>query len=510
MTQVHQPLQNTAPPLSWEHLEPSLKAAISGMSEDELASLEQTILPAAEAARTDKLSTYRPYPKQMQFHAAGAKYRERLLMAANQVGKTWGGGFELAMHLTGRYPDNWPGLRFKRPTRWIAGSETAELTKKGIQRVMLGAPEMRDQWGTGTIPKECLINTSPRHSVPDAVASITVRHIDGGQSVLQLASYDQGRERWQADTVDGVWFDEEPPLEIYTEGITRTNTSLGPVIVTFTPLMGESAVVKRFRREQNPDRIIISMTLEDAGHYTAEQRAKIEASYPEHEREARARGIPVLGSGLVFPVARSVISVAAFEVPAHWPAIGGIDFGWDHPTAGVKLRHDRDGDVIYVTNAYRQARQLPLVHVAALKEWDGKDHKLPWAWPHDGLQHDKQSGVQTAEDYRKKGLEMLAERAMFEDGSHGVEAGITQLHDRMVTGRFKVFAHLNDWFEEQASYHRKDGLIVKEADDLMSATRYAYMMRRHAIVIDPIPVDRYGKRDRYSRDKSHKGSPMAA
>jgi hypothetical protein len=44
---------------------------------------------------------------------------------------------------------------------------------------------------------------------------------------------------------------------------------------------------------------------------------------------------------------------------------------------------------------------------------------------------------------------------------------------RMEAGKFKVFAELNDWFEEFRLYHRKDGRVVKERDDLMSATRYA-------------------------------------
>jgi hypothetical protein len=51
---------------------------------------------------------------------------------------------------------------------------------------------------------------------------------------------------------------------------------------------------------------------------------------------------------------------------------------------------------------------------------------------------------------------------------------------RIESGRFKVFKHLNDWFEEFRLYHRKDGKVVKEGDDLMAATRYAIMMLRHA------------------------------
>jgi hypothetical protein len=60
------------------------------------------------------------------------------------------------------------------------------------------------------------------------------------------------------------------------------------------------------------------------------------------------------------------------------------------------------------------------------------------------------------------------------------EAGIQEMLTRMMSGRFKVFRHLNAWFEEFDLYHRKDGLIVKVDDDLMSATRVGIMDLRHA------------------------------
>jgi hypothetical protein len=44
----------------------------------------------------------RQYARHMEFFEAGAKYRERCMMAANRVGKTLGaGGYETAAHLTG-------------------------------------------------------------------------------------------------------------------------------------------------------------------------------------------------------------------------------------------------------------------------------------------------------------------------------------------------------------------------------------------------------------------------
>lgn len=224
-------------------------------------------------------------------------------------------------------------------------------------------------------------------------------------------------------------------------------------------------------------RHVTRMTIEDADHYTPEQRAAIIASYPPHERKARAEGIPSLGSGRVFPVDEDLIRVRAFDIPANWAQIGGIDFGWDHPTAACRLAWDRDTDVLYVTASYGVREAVPLVHAAALKAWGAW---LPWAWPHDGLQHDKGSGEAIAEQYRRQGLNMLDERATFENGSSGLEAGVSEMLERMQTGRWKVFDHLEDWFAEFRLYHRKDGLIVKQNDDRLAAVRYGMMMKRFA------------------------------
>jgi len=405
-----------------------------------------------------------------------------MLMAGNQVGKTLSAAFEVAMHLTGKYPEWWTGKRFTENVRWLAGSESAELTRKGIQRLLLGPPENEAQWGTGAIPKADVVDWARRQGVPDAVATINVQHYDldgkpDGISSVQLATYDQGRTKWQADTVHGVWFDEEPPEDIYFEGITRTNTTLGPVMTTLTPLMGVSNVVKRFYLDKEPSTHLTMMDIADAEHYTPEQRAAIIASYPAHERKARTKGIPQLGSGRVFPIDDDEIKIQAFPIPAHWPQIAGIDFGWDHPSAAARLAWDRDADCIYVIATHRQREQTPVMFAASVKPWGAW---LPWAWPHDGLQHDKGSGEQLAKQYKEQGLAMHPQRATFEDGSNGVEAGITGMLDRMQTGRLKIFSHLTEWFEEFNLYHRKDGLIVKKGDDLLSATRYAMMMRRFA------------------------------
>jgi hypothetical protein len=225
-------------------------------------------------------------------------------------------------------------------------------------------------------------------------------------------------------------------------------------------------------------RFVTFMTIDDAEHYSPEQRAAIVASYPEAEREARAKGIPVLGSGRVFPVSEDKIKVDPFPIPKYWAQIIGIDFGWDHPFGAARLAWDKDTDTIYVTACYRERQATPPIHAAAIKPWGAW---IPVAWPHDGLQHDKSSGLQLKDQYATHGLNMWQEHATHDAGGFGIEAGISEMLERMQTGRLKVFSNLNEWLEEFRLYHRKDGLIVKLADDILSATRIAVMMKRYAL-----------------------------
>lgn len=437
----------------------------------------------------NKLADYRPYKKQAAFHAAGADpaVRERLLMAANQVGKTWSAAFEVAMHLTGKYPDGWQGAQFDDPVTGWAASETSQGTRDTVQRLLLGQP---GSWGTGAIPKADILEIKrAAHGVADAVETILVRHVSGGTSRITMKTYDQGRERWQGETLDFVWFDEEPPEDIYIEGLTRTNATAGIVWVTFTPLKGMSSVVKRFLLDKQPGTHVTTMTIEDAEHYTPAQRIAIINSYPAHERDARSKGIPTLGSGKIFPVDERSIKEKSVAIPSHWPRIAGIDFGWQHPTAGAWIAWDRDTDTVHVYDCYRVSEATPAVHASTFR---AKGQWVPVAWPHDG-NNDTAAGENLATQYRKHGLNMLKARVTHApakgkpegSGGNSVEAGLMDMLDRFQTGRLKIAEHLEDLFSEIRLYHRDDGKVVKIDDDIISALRYALMMLRFAIVNEP-------------------------
>lgn len=211
------------------------------------------LLQAREAkAKLRKIDTYYPpggvlgrenYPKHMDFLTAGKKYRERCFIAANRVGKTQLGAYEISCHMTGEYPEWWPGRVFDHPVKvWCAG-DTGKTVRDIIQLELLGPP---GEYGTGMIPGEAIEKTTPKHGLPDAVEGIYVKHKSGGTSSASLKSYDQGRRSFQGTAIDAIWLDEECDMSIYSECLLRTMTTGGVVMVTFTPLMGITDVVKSF------------------------------------------------------------------------------------------------------------------------------------------------------------------------------------------------------------------------------------------------------------------------
>lgn len=191
------------------------------------------------------------YPKHMEHYKAGAKYKERCLMAANRVGKTIAGAYEMTAHLTGRYPNWWEGKRFDHPVSAWACGDTAETVRDIGQLELLGHI---DSIGTGMIPFSDIVGTPPRKpGIPDAIELVNVKHKSGGVSTLGFKAYAKGRKSFQGTAKHVVWLDEEPDSSIYSECLLRTMTVQGIVIATFTPLLGLSDVVMSFLPKEGPD-----------------------------------------------------------------------------------------------------------------------------------------------------------------------------------------------------------------------------------------------------------------
>ena len=425
------------------------------------------------------------YPWQYECIHASLASKQRLIMAANRVGKTFLASYELSCHLTGQYHPDWDGIRFDHPIHAWALGVSSEQIRDVLQKTIFGLLTSDGFDNSGLIPNDHVIEMI-RAITPKLAKDVFIKHVSGGRSQLSFKSYTQGQHALMGSTVDFALIDEEPEdLEIYPQVLTRTldgnKGKGGYVLLSFTPENGYTGLVEQFLSDLKPGQYLKNVTWDDAPHLDKETKEQILASYPDYQRDMRSRGIPLKGTGVVFPISEEKIRIEPFKIPAWWPKIIGIDFGWDHPTALVWMAWDRDNDTLYVYDVYkgRETESLP-VYVAPIIR--SKGDWIPVAWPHDGFQHDKGSGKQLTEQYREQGVEMLSQHATFENGSNGVEEGIFELFGRFTTNRFKVFSQCHEWFEELRLYHRKNGKIVKERDDLLSATRYALMMLRYAEV----------------------------
>ena len=445
--------------------------------------------------RFNKIDQYDPYPYQQDFHKTGETNSQRLLMAANRIGKSYCGAAEMSYHLTGMYPDWWQGRRFKQPITAWAGGVSNETTRDIVQAELLGSPDDPEAFGSGAVPEKYIIKTERKPGVPNAKSVALIRHISGGNSSLHFKAYEMGVDKWQGRSVDVVWLDEEPSRELYSQAVTRTLDRRGMVYMTFTPEQGMTETVASFMNRIQKGQSLTNATWDDAsekvksmkgqdGHLSEDVMKQILSAYAPHEREMRRYGRPTIGSGLIFPVNEEDLMIDPIVIEDHWPRVAAIDFGWDHPTAVVWCAIDQEEDTFYIYDCYRASKASPSVHASIIKQ---RPSFIPIVYPHDGNRRDSMGNPGLAEQYRGHGCNFTLDH--FHNppglgqtkGSNSVEEGLMAMLQSMEAGKFKVFSTLPDWFEEYRMYHRKDNKVVAIRDDLMSATRYAFQSQRHAI-----------------------------
>lgn len=452
------------------------------------AEKEQLALLLEEKERRKHVFRYKVlyailYAWQREFIAATLEYTQVCLIAANRIGKTFTGTYVDAIHALGDYPDDWEGYRFDHaPLIWCLGY-SGEKTRDLLQAPIVGRKN-GDTFDGGLIPPDRILGYESMTGTPNALRTVFVQHASGGVARIQFWSYSQGQHALMGDDVDFYHIDEEPrDTAIFPQVLVRTASGDkgrgGRGILTFTPENGRTEMVIQFMDTPSRAQTCMQKGWDDAPHLSDKVKEDLLASFPAHQREMRTKGVPMLGHGRIYDLAEDSITCASFEIPQHWAVIDGMDFGWDHPQAQIQLVWDRDGDTFYVTRAWKKRHVQPSDAWAATKTWA---ENVPTAWPGDGLQTEKGSAKQQKDYYEEAGFKMLEDRATWEDGSSGVEAGLFELRDLMTKGKFKVFAGLRDFFDEFLQYHRDaNGHIAKTNDDVLDAVRYAYMMRRHAI-----------------------------
>lgn len=226
-------------------------------------------------------------------------------------------------------------------------------------------------------------------------------------------------------------------------------------------------------------------------HISEKAQKDLVGSYSPHERDARSKGIPSLGSGAIYPVPEEDITVDPFEIPAYWKHAYALDVGWNR-TAALWGALDPESDVLYLYAEYYRGQAEPAVHAAAIRargEW------IPGVVDPASRGRGQKDGEQLLYAYTNLGLVLTL-------ANNAVDAGIYEVWSRLSTGRLKVFKTLQSWLSEYRIYRRDDkGRIVKENDHLMDDTRYLVLS---GIPIATFrPVAQYTQRMGYNQGSNH-------
>jgi phage terminase large subunit-like protein len=440
-------------------------------------------------------------PKHRAFFDAGTQYRIRAFIASNRSGKSQAAAFEAASHATGLYVPWWAGKRFNRPVKiWACGISWGQV-KEVLQSKLYG---VQGNPGTGMIASNLIVNKATASGIPGALESMTVRHVNGGNSIISFKTYEQGIKAFQGAEVDFIIMDEEPPYDIFDECDTRLMTTGGVMILTFTPQNGLTPTIVNLYQnadllagaEPLPDQVmllakkkehgdeaqasrdayqkktigIVQVSMYDAPWLTREQIEDRKQKSPPHLRDARIYGRVSVGEGTIYPVALDKITCAPFQIPKHWKRTFGMDVGWQ-VTAAVWGALNPDDDVLYIYSEYVGQEKEPVIHASAMKQ---RGDWIIGNIDYQAQTRNAQTGQRLIDIYRSHGLRLV-------NADKAVDAGIVSVLERMTTGRLKIFNNCHGLLSEIPIYRRdSNGKIIKELDHSLDALRYLVMGLQNA------------------------------
>ncbi len=453
--------------------DPDLRAFAKALQKEGLDPSVITLEEATQACRAlfqESFKGYIPHPKQASFHKAGKSARQRLFLAGNRTGKTLCAAVEVSMHLTGIYPPWWQGYRYDHPVDvWVA-SNTAQTTKNILQEEKYIG---KDGGELGYIPKHLIERMTRLNGIADGIDTVYVKHRSGGLSTLAFKSYDQGRTKFQGTKKHIIHFDEEPPYPVYTEALMRimgVGDHYGMILLTMTPLMGMTPLLQSFMEDVHAETIqdskfYIQASWQDNPHLHAKEILETKKSFPAHEQEAREKGIPSLGSGMIYPVSEEMLFIEPRPIASHWARVYGMDFGWSNPTAVLFAAHDRDNDVVYIYGEYAQKERTPEQHAFALLKKGCA--KMSGVYDPAGDHASQKDGESLVELYRQAGLKYLNK------ADNAKEKGLMSVLQYMQNGQLKIFNTLTKTRSELRGYTRDlEGRPIKRNDHLMDCLRY--------------------------------------
>lgn len=469
---------------------------LNTLTTEELNELIERRQAAIEYLKTHKLFTFKPYDYQKRFYDAGATYKQRYLRAGNRTGKTYGAAYEMAMHLTGLYPDWWQGERVTGSGhRFACIGISLDSVAKVMQKELFGVEDARvkSELGRGAIPIDHIELDEGWNSDGAVIRSCKIKSVYGGYNTIMFYG-SNNIDALMGLTLKGVWLDEEPPfnsLELYSQAVTRTATTGGFVMLTATPEQGMTPLNKMYETNEDKFLYLQSVSWDECPHITPEIAKQLLAGIAKYQHDMRMKGLPVLGQGAVFQYDETDLMVQDVNYRDDWLICGAIDIG-----------HRKDPSVVSFAVCDPSFQHYYLLHQIYLDQDRSsraiadaiKASPFPNALivvPHDGGGEAPEAtsnqleyfGINTFKGHFNNPTEtrlgfkipsgkgVINHRAM-------KEPGLSTMRFYFDEGYLKVHQSCNEWFKEMRSYYYKPNNGIQEPtgpDHCIDSSRYAFM-----------------------------------
>ena len=504
--------------------------ALANLNGDLKTQLMDLSVTVADDMKYNQLKYFRPFEHQKKFFLTG-KHERRGILAANRIGKTVSTCYETAMHLTGLYPEWWEGYRFTTAiTAMVAGEGWSQVALV-LQNELLGTQDVKitENLGTGAIPRDCIVPDTMRNDGANNIGC-EIRHVSGTNSYLLFANYTQEVRQLQGFKLNLAVFDEQPPDDFFSEIVTRTATTQGKVLCSFTPLKGLNGLVSKFwNKEEGYE--FIRVAWDDVPEMDPwgqpfllyETRRQLERDYLPHEREARIAGKPVMGKGAVFQL-------------NNWPTYktGEIDFTRMpriQRVIALDLGLVNDKTVIslmYWEPSEKTAflhRQIVVQGIEEAVPTQYINHLLrpevfgtPIILPADASTHGRytMSANSIRELFEQYELNVYEKAIMNPPDSQGRVTnhkayGINQMRQMLEVGSLMINENCTNFLSEAGNYYVDERGRFSDPDDCIDSCRYALLACLQGIAEtwdNKTPAQRMAaQRDRYiTRDDSNKPS----
>lgn len=431
----------------------------------------------AKRRKNDHLARYnagdKVHKKQLAFHRC--LKRNRWVFGGNRSGKTECGAAEAVWMARGIHP-----YRKNRANvfGWVV-SLTAQVQRDVAQKKIL--QYLRPDW------IEDIVMTSGRKDNPKTgvIDQIIVKNVFGGTSVIGFKSCDQGRERFQGSSLDFVWFDEEPPQDVYEECLMRVIDRKGDIFGTMTPLKGLTFVYGEIylNRKNNPEIWYEFMEWADNPYLPKREIALLERTMDETTMQSRRYGRFAAREGLVYPeFDERVHVIPPFTVPPDWQDTISIDPGLKNPLSAHWYAVDFDGNVYVVAEHYAAGRDVDF-HADALHEIS---KRLGWKKDNKGrisalidaaaTQHTLASAKSVSELFYERGV--LVNPRVNKDVFSGIAQVKAYLNQKNGLPNLYIFENCTNMIREIKGYFWGSGESPEKKDDhAMDELRY-YLMTR--------------------------------